>query len=369
MKFNRSSRIAVWAAGAATLASLSLSGCAAPPSDPAARAAFERTGDPLEPLNRKTFELNQLLDRLLLRPIAKAYVVAVPDDARKAVHHVLDNMKEPTLFFNNLLQGEFKRAGISLGRFVVNSTVGFGGMADAMTLSGVERQPADFGQTLFVWGVPSGPYLVLPVLGPTNPRDAIGSTVDSYADPFTIVANDYGVTELLTSRLLIGGVDERAGVLDELDDLEKNSVDFYAELRSLAQQHRDAELRHGKAPEAAPGLYDDPNQPAPAPSRSPAGPPAKSGAGTSGPRSSDRAPSATRTNPRPSPHLAAARLDVAATAARQAATFIPAAASAPNPSPPRPEPEASAPDAKAAAQIAAFLPDTRGLDFAEGPAR
>jgi phospholipid-binding lipoprotein MlaA len=242
-----------------------LTGCATPPSDPAARAAFEQADDPLEPLNRKTFALNLFLDHTLFRPLAKTYVAVVPDDGRRAIHHMLDNMKEPTLFFNNLLQGEFRRAAISLGRFAVNSSVGFAGVVDVMTLSGVERQPADFGQTLYVWGMSSGPYLILPILGPTNPRDAVGSAVDSYDDPFTILANQSGITELTTARFLVGGVDERAEVLDELDSLEQNSVDFYAELRSLSQQHRAAELRHGKAPDAAPDLYNDPGAtPAPA---------------------------------------------------------------------------------------------------------
>jgi phospholipid-binding lipoprotein MlaA len=239
-------------------------GCATPPADPVARAEFEHNNDPLEPLNRQTFAFNQVLDRIAFRPIAKTYVTVFPDDARTAIHHVLDNMKEPTLFFNNVLQGEFKRAEITLGRFLVNSTVGFGGIVDVMALNGVERQKADFGQTLFVWGVPSGPYLILPLLGPSNPRDAIGSAVDSYDDPFTIVANDHGITELTTARFLVGGVDDRAAVLDVLDDLEKNSVDFYAQLRSLSQQHRAAELRNGKAPDAAPGLYDDPGKEPPA---------------------------------------------------------------------------------------------------------
>ena len=164
-----------------------------------------------------------------------------------------------------MLQGQFKRAAITLGRFAVNTTVGFGGMVDVMALSGVDRQPADFGQTLYVWGVPSGPYLILPILGPTNPRDAVGSAVDSYDDPFTIVANDHGITELTTARFIVGGVEERASVLDEARSRwKKNAVDFYAEMRSLAQQHRAAELKNGKAPDAEPDLYMDPGKGAPA---------------------------------------------------------------------------------------------------------
>jgi hypothetical protein len=178
---------------------------------------------------------------------------------------MLNNMKEPTVFFNNVLQGDFKRAGITVARFVVNTTIGVGGIVDVMALNGVERDPADFGQTLYIWGVSPGPYLVLPILGPSNPRDAIGKLVDSYDDPFTIIANDHGVTELLTARFIADGVDERASVLDVLDDLQKNSVDFYAQLRSLSQQHRDAELRHGAPPPAEPDLYNDPGQTSPAP--------------------------------------------------------------------------------------------------------
>jgi phospholipid-binding lipoprotein MlaA len=235
-----------------------LAACATPPTDPADRAAFEQRNDPLEPLNRKVLDANQVLDRILLRPAAKVYVFTVPEDARAAIRHVLDNMKEPTVVFNNALQGEFARAGISLGRFAINSTVGFGGIIDVATLSGIERQPADFGQTLFVWGLPSGPYIVLPILGPSNPRDALGMAVDSYADPFTILATARGVTELTTSRLLANGVDQRARLLDLLDDLEKNSLDFYAQLRSLAQQRREAELHHGAAPAAVPAPAPEP---------------------------------------------------------------------------------------------------------------
>jgi len=235
-----------------------LAACATPPTDPIDRAAFEQRNDPLEPLNRHILDANQVLDRILLRPVAKAYVFTAPEDAREAIRHVLENMKEPTLVFNNALQGELKRAGIGIERFVINSTVGFGGIVDVATLSGIERQPADFGQTLFVWGLPSGPYLVLPILGPSNPRDALGMVVDSYADPFTILATATGVTELTTSRLLANGVDQRARLLDVLDDLQKNSLDFYAQLRSLAQQRREAELHHGAAPAAVPAAAPEP---------------------------------------------------------------------------------------------------------------
>jgi phospholipid-binding lipoprotein MlaA len=276
------------AGGAAVMLAALLGGCATPPTDPADLAIYEQNNDPLEPLNRKIFAVNLALDHAILRPIAKAYVFVIPDDGRAAIHHVLDNFKEPTVFFDNVLQGEFKRAGITLGRFLINTTVGFAGIVDVATLSGIERQPADFGQTLYVWGIKSGPYLILPIFGPSNPRDAIGQGVDSYADPFTIWANDHGITELTTARLIGGGVDDRAQVLDILDDLEKNSVDFYAQLRSLAQQNRAAELNHGTAPTATPNLYNDPGTPAaspqtPAPAAAPATPTPAASPPTPGP--------------------------------------------------------------------------------------
>ena len=236
---------ACWTHGTALGLAILLAACASPPPDQVQSAAFEQNNDdPLEPLNRRIFDVNQVLDTIVLRPAAEVYVFAVPEDGRKAVRHVLDNMKEPTLIFNNVLQGEFERATISLGRFAINSTVGFGGIIDAATLSGVERQPADFGQTLFVWGAPSGPYLMLPIFGPSNLRDAIGMAVDSYADPFMIVQSDK-IAGLMTDRFVIDLIDERAGFLDNVDDLQNNSVDFYAQLRSETQQNRAAELRHG----------------------------------------------------------------------------------------------------------------------------
>ncbi|HZT88453.1 MAG TPA: VacJ family lipoprotein [Stellaceae bacterium] len=236
---------------AGVLLASALSGCTAP-ATPTGHAAADRNNDPLEPLNRRVLQVNQFADRLLFKPMAKGYVAAVPGDARLMVRHVLNNMKEPTLFINNVLQGEFDRAWTTAGRFAINTSLGFGGLFDVADTWGLARQPADFGQTLYAWGVPSGPYLVLPILGPSNPRDAIGGMVDSYADPGTILGNANNVQELMTARFITDGTDKRAEHLAELDDLEKNSLDFYAELRSMSQQHRESELHNG-APIGLPG--------------------------------------------------------------------------------------------------------------------
>ncbi len=240
-----------------------LFGCATPPTNPAERAAFEQTNDPLEPMNRKILDANMVLDKILLKPAAKIYVTILPEKARDALHRVLENLKDPVIVINNVLQGRFKSAGITVGRFTVNSTIGLGGLLDIANKWGLKSQPADFGQTLYVWGLPQGPYLVLPVLGPSNPRDSIGMGVDALIDPFGYLATTEDVDDLQITRFVLGGIDQRARVLNVLDDLQKNSLDFYAELRSLSQQQRAAELRRGEPAAPTPNFYRDPGKAAP----------------------------------------------------------------------------------------------------------
>lgn len=243
-----------------------LAGCATPPTDPAALAAYEQTNDPLEPTNRRILEANMALDTILFRPIAKVYVTILPEDARDAVKRALDNLKEPVLFVNNVLEGRPESAEIGVGRFGINSTVGVLGLFDVAKKWGLDRQPADFGQTLYVWGFKSGPYLVLPVFGPSNVRDAIGMGVDAYIDPFDYLATKEHLDGVQIGRYVLDGIDQRARVLDVLDDLQKNSLDFYAELRSLSQQQRASELNRGKTPETAPNFYKDPEKAGASPS-------------------------------------------------------------------------------------------------------
>lgn len=250
---------------ASLLLLLVLAGCATPPADPAERAAFEQNNDPLEPLNRKILDVNQFVDRILLKPVAKVYIAIVPEEGRDALRRALDNMKEPVVVINNVLQGETDRAAIAAGRFTINTTFGVAGFFDIAAKWGLDKQNGDFGQTLFVWGFPQGPYLILPVLGPSNPRDGIGLGIDAYIDPFSLLATSEAVDQIQITRFVLGGVDERARVIDVLDDLEKNSLDFYAQLRSLAQQRRASELRHGAAAGPGENFYEDPGKAAPAP--------------------------------------------------------------------------------------------------------
>jgi phospholipid-binding lipoprotein MlaA len=226
-------------------------------SSGAARAQQEDMNDPLEPMNRVFFDFDMFLDRILLKPVAQVYVAVIPPPGQHAVRHVLTNMNEPIVFANNMLQGQFHRADVTVGRFLLNSTFGIAGIFDWATDSGLPRQNGDFGQTLYVWGFDSGPYLFLPLLGPTNPRDAIGYGVDSYADPVGYAFwNAGGLRWVSFTRFGLDTVDSRAQQLDTLDELEKTSIDFYATIRSLSRQHRAVELRHGE-PAPLPKLESD----------------------------------------------------------------------------------------------------------------
>jgi phospholipid-binding lipoprotein MlaA len=251
-----------WAA-AALLALLA--GCASVPTDPAARAAYRATDDPLEPMNRRIFAFNLEVDRRLIRPIAREYVRLLPPAARDALRNFLQNLREPVVLANDLLQGGFRRAGRTADRFLVNSTFGIAGGLDLAARHGVPEQTGDFGQTLHVWGFPAGPYLVIPVAGPSNPRDAVGSGIDLYLDPFRYVAqrNNFP-TGLSVAETAARGIDERSRNLGELAELQRDSIDYYAAFRSLYRQHRAAELGGPRALPSSPAedLDPDPGDPA-----------------------------------------------------------------------------------------------------------
>ncbi|HXS39862.1 MAG TPA: VacJ family lipoprotein [Stellaceae bacterium] len=261
---------------------LVLTACATPPTDPAARAQYDANNDPLEPMNRKIFAFDMFLDKWLFKPLAQTYVAVVPSPGRDAIRNFLGNLHEPVIFANDVAQTEFKRAGWTAERFAINSTVGVGGIFDFASRWGVEKQSGDFGQTLYHYGVGEFFYLVLPILGPSNPRDAVGIAVDGYADPFSYLAYDYGADVATYARLGAEGIDQRAQTLQSLDELQRTSIDLYAAIRSLYRQHRASELRHG-APAPSPaemeGLYNDPDAPAksgtPVPAPAPAAAPAQ----------------------------------------------------------------------------------------------
>ena len=203
--------------------------------------------DCFEGFNRGTFALNQGLDKIIFKPVAKAYRV-LPSPVRAGTNNALVNLSSLITIPNNILQGEFKTAGINTGRFIVNTTVGILGVfnvAKKMGFSKYERE--DYGQTLGVWGVGPGCYLVLPVLGPSTVRDTTGSFLNIIGgDPWYNVSthgnNEYLSNSDYVASKVLTGIDFRAKNLDSLDNLEKNSMDFYASVRSLYLQDRQKKI-------------------------------------------------------------------------------------------------------------------------------
>ncbi len=238
-----------------------LSACATAPTDPAERAEFDAVNDPLEPMNRTIFEFNQIVDRFLLKPAAEVYRAVLPDFAQAIVHNVVQNANEPIVFMNSVLQGRTHDAGVSFNRFLVNTVAGVGGIADIASEGDLKSVDADFGQTMHVWGFPEGPYLVLPILGPSNPRDAVGFAVDAIASPWSYVVEDMAGpgtrNRYVISSIAASGLDRRAASLDQLEALEKGSVDFYAQLRSVSRQYRHKQLGMADAHNDIRSMNDD----------------------------------------------------------------------------------------------------------------
>lgn len=223
---------------AAGLLLLTLSGCA---SD----LAGTTPGDPYEPFNRKVFGLNQNFDHHVARPVAVFYSRAVPAFARDGLHNVLVNLRLPVVLANDVLQGDAGRAKDTLGRFVINSTVGVGGLIDVAAKTGVPEHTTDFGVTLGRYGVEGGPFLVLPLLGPSNVRDTVGYGVDIALDPTTWIAFQ-SATWYKTGRQVADVIDTRAQNIGLLDELEHGTLDLYATERNVYLQHREAEIHRGK---------------------------------------------------------------------------------------------------------------------------
>jgi phospholipid-binding lipoprotein MlaA len=236
-----------------------LSACADLPKTPEEQIEFKATNDPLEPMNRTIFDVNDFLDRLLIRPIAELYRVIIPPGIRDRVAGIVTNMKEPVIFANDLLQGRLNSAGITVERFAMNTTVGVGGMWDfAGQWAGLYQQTGDFGQTLSSWGIKEGPYLVLPLFGPSNFRDAIGLGVDAFTTPWGYLADMGGTAtsnRFEIASLGADGIVRREQNIEALDALRSGSLDFYAQMRSVYRQYRAKQLG-GEATTGMPTFED-----------------------------------------------------------------------------------------------------------------
>jgi phospholipid-binding lipoprotein MlaA len=198
-------------------------------------------------MNRGTFAFNQFFDKYLLAPLAKGYRFVLPGEVRTGVRNFFSNLKEPWTTINSALQGDFKNTGNSLVRFCLNTTVGLLGIFDVASSVGFEKQKEDFGQTLAVYGLDSGPYLVLPFLGPSTVRDAVGKVAGIVGDPITLALNREGKDDWLWIGTVVKGIDFREQNLEKIDNLEATSVDFYATIRSLYLERRNRMIRNQSA--------------------------------------------------------------------------------------------------------------------------
>ena len=254
IRFGRAGSGAPGAAAGRELASmwlvlmLLLQGCASLPA-----SAQNGDDDPLEPMNRAIFQFNNVLDGLILEPAARMYRYVFPDLVRDGVGNFLDNLRTPVVLANDLLQGELERAEMTLGRFMLNTVLGVGGFIDVGAMVDMpDRHSEDFGQTLAVYGVGSGPYLVLPLLGPSNPRDAVGRVADFFVDPLTYLAP----LEVRLGRTGADTLSFREENIENIEELRRTSIDFYAATRTLVQQLRANEIRNG-APAPLDDIYDE----------------------------------------------------------------------------------------------------------------
>lgn len=209
--------------------------------------AEDDTNDPLEDMNRAIFSFNEGVQSALLRPLADVYNSNVPATGRQALKNMFDNLSSPITFVNDILQFEFERALVTFTRAFINTTFGMAGISDLASEMGFEKHQEDFGQTLAVWGVGEGFYVVLPLLGPSNPRDAVGRLlVDGYFDPLSYYLDNIDEEEIDLALDLVDGFLEYADVVEELDQIRKTSVDYYAAIRSLYRQKRNAEISNGQ---------------------------------------------------------------------------------------------------------------------------
>lgn len=219
------------------------------------------SGDPWHGFNRSMFSVHQAVDGAVLEPVARGYRAVTPRPLRTGVLNFLRNLKSPVVFANDVLQGEVGRAGNTAGRFAINTTIGIGGIFDPATSMGLDRHDEDFGQTLAVWGVPSGPYLFIPLLGPSNVRDSAGRIIDNAFDPLTWAGDDADTAR--AARTVIAGVAQREVLLDPIDSMEAQGGDLYLTYRATYEVAREAAIQNGRADaEDSPDFDDIDEEPA-----------------------------------------------------------------------------------------------------------
>lgn len=232
----------------ALLALALLGGCASVPADRA------HPQDPFQRVNRATYKFNSAIDRAVLKPVATAYRDHVPQFIRTGVSNFLDNLGYPTVIVNDFLQGKLVDGLKDTGRLVLNTTLGIGGLLDPASTIGLARNDEDFGQTLGKWGVPAGPYLVLPLMGPSTLRDTPTRYVDSQLSMMELLEDEIEVLDedgFLAGVVVLSVLDTRAGLLN-LDSVIGRAYDEYAFVRDSWLKRREFQVRDGDVPDEEP---------------------------------------------------------------------------------------------------------------------
>lgn len=208
--------------------------------------------DPLEGFNRGVWAVNRGADKVIVKPVTQVYRAVAPKPARDGVRNFFANVGEPFSFINNLLQGKGDRAIRNLGRFLVNTTAGIGGLFDHASRAGISPAPEDFGQTLAAWGANGGPYLMLPLLGPSTLRDGVGTGVAQFTDPWRVCMSECGMPRGVPTALTAAQVISiRDGLIETgADNFLESSLDPYAATRSAYLQRRRAEILNQEGDDA-----------------------------------------------------------------------------------------------------------------------
>jgi phospholipid-binding lipoprotein MlaA len=221
---------------AAAVATLALAGCA---SNEAANGA----GDPYENVNRKVYNFNDTLDKNIMEPVAKKYADYTPDPVRNSVTNFFQNTGSLNTIANDLLQGKFKQTAQDSGRFIVNSTVGVGGLFDPATSMGLKQHNEDLGQTFGTWGASEGAYLMLPLMGPSSARDVTSPVMDLLLNPLTYIA-----TVVTLPAGVVSTINTRANLLDATRIRDQAALDPYTFVREAWRQQRTYDIYDGNPP-------------------------------------------------------------------------------------------------------------------------
>jgi phospholipid-binding lipoprotein MlaA len=222
-----------------------LSGCAtAPPkSDTADYQAYQQINDPLEPTNRFFYRVNDGLDTYIMKPVAKGYVHITTQGIRNHVGYFTSNIGEPARLLNFMASGMPRAAGTSFMRFLINSTIGIGGIFDPASALGYKETDTDFGLTLAIWGMPPGPYLYLPLFGPSGARDVLNLPVEYFATPMEAAPASDALTDFGRAETGLNLINTRANFLGPIDQVKATALDPYATFRSLYRQSRASQIQ------------------------------------------------------------------------------------------------------------------------------